>query len=230
MEILGYVEGLIYPSHGKERPTISLEIKDGSVRNLFHISKQAVVQFAAVTALVSSLGSLADLEPATARSIDGIQRMATRKGYSVDFIPSNSDKPTLIITPESKLLKAEESWVGGEFYFYGEVTTAGGKQDASIRLDTEEYGLLTISTDKDFLSKIEENLLYHECAVRATGRQDVNNGEIDKASLKLIDFVDYNPRFDESYINELVKQGASSWVDVNVDEYLDELRGRKAYV
>ena len=222
--ILGYAGGLLYPTSGKSRPTISLEIKDGSVRNIFHTSKQAVVQFAAMTALVSSTGSLSGLDLETAKSIDGIQKMSIQKGYSIDFRPSTTDKPTLSITPTTKLLIEKETWADGEFYFYGKITTAGGKQGASIKIDTEEHGLLTISTSKDFLSEIKENLLYHNCGIRATGRQNVNTDEIDKASLELEEIIDYSPSFDEDYMKSLVKKGTESWKGINSEQYLNKLR------
>lgn len=68
----------------------------------------------------------------------------------------------LMITSKSKLMRTQNIWVDAEFYFYGTLTNAGGKNKANIHLDTDNLGSLTIQTDREFLSEKEENLLYKD--------------------------------------------------------------------
>ena len=71
----------------------------------------------------------------------------------------------------------------------------------------------------------EENLLYKEFGVRATGKQNIETGEIDTKTLSLVELIDYNPKFDNAYLNSLIKKAKKSWKDINPDEWLLNLRG-----
>jgi len=44
--------------------------------------------------------------------------------------------------------------VDAEFYFYGVLTNAGGKNKVNIHLDTEEFGSLTIHSRAEFIFSI----------------------------------------------------------------------------
>ena len=61
--------------------------------------------------------------------------------------------------------------------------------------------------------------------VRASGKQNVESGEIDARSLRLIELVDYDPKFDSDYLNDLISKAKKSWKGVNPDEWLMNLRG-----
>ena len=61
--------------------------------------------------------------------------------------------------------------------------------------------------------------------VRASGKQNVESGEIDTRSLRLIELVDYDPKFDSDYLNDLISKAKKSWKGVNPDEWLMNLRG-----
>ena len=89
--------------------------------------------------------------------------------------------------------------------------------------------MLTIATEKGILEGLENNLLYHNCGVRAKGRQNIATGEIDRHSLVLVSLVDYNPKFDENYLNRLIKKAASTFKGIDADELINELRGRGTY-
>ena len=88
--------------------------------------------------------------------------------------------------------------------------------------------MIVISTDKDTLRSEERNLLYKEYGVRARGLQNALTGELDKSSFKLVEILDYTPAFDESYINGLINKVGDKFKDVDVDEYISELRGSYA--
>ena len=110
-------------------------------------------------------------------------------------------------------------------YFYGTLTNAGGKNKANIHLDTEEFGSITLSTDKGFIMDQEENILYKKYGVRALGKQNIETGDLDKSSLTLLELIDYSPKFDQTYLNSLIKKAKSRWADVDPDEWLSEIRG-----
>ena len=41
--------------------------------------------------------------------------------------------------------------------------------------------------------------------------------------------VDYEPKFDENYLNKLIKKASSVFDGVDADDLMNELRGREVY-
>ena len=229
-EILTYAENLLYPNSSRtERPTISYEMKEGSVIHRFWTSLQGVVAFSAVMSIVAESNSLDGLELRTAEAVESIQKVAREKGYDIEFSSSRSNGVKLSITAQTDFKRTEKVWAESEFYFYGKVQGAGGKTDAAIKIDVRGKGLLTIATEKGILEGLENNLLYHNCGVRAKGRQNIATGEIDRHSLVLVSLIDYEPKFDENYLNGLIKKASPAFKGIDVDELMNELRGREAY-
>lgn len=223
--MLENIEDILYPNKKKDRPVISYHIEEGSVRNIFRTSVQAVVQFAAVASLITRSGSIDSLELPTAKAIENIQKQALAKNYSFEVKTSDSDKVLLNISPETKYIRSANLWVDAEFYFYGVLTNAGRKTHANIHLDTKEAGSLTIDAEKEFLTNIQTNLLYKEYGVRVRGKQNVETGEIDKSSLILLELIDYSPRYDEQYLNNLIANASHKFNGMDADKWLAELRG-----
>ena len=58
-----------------------------------------------------------------------------------------------------------------------------------------------------------------------SGKQNIESGEIDTRSLKLIELIDYDPKFDSDYLNDLISKAKKSWKGINPDEWLLNLRG-----
>lgn len=230
-DILTYAESLLYPNTPRAiRPVISYEMKEGSVVHRFWTSLQGVVAFTAVMSVVGESKTLDGLDLKTAEAVEGIQKIAREKDYTVEFASSRNTQIGLIINAQTDFRRTEKVWAESEFYFYGQVQSAGGKTDAAIKIDVKGKGLLTIATEKNILEGLEKNLLYHNCGVRVKGRQNIETGEIDRHSLTLVSLVDYEPKFDENYLNKLIRKAAPVFEGVDVDVWLNELRGRSAYV
>jgi len=131
----------------------------------------------------------------------------------------------LKINPSTKFFRTENTWVDAEFYFYGILKDAGGKSKANIHIDTSDYGYLSIETGEEFLKEREDNLLYKNYGVRATGKQNMDTGEVDTKSLKLVELIDYNPKFDNDYLKTLINKAKNNWKGIDADEWLLNLRG-----
>jgi len=223
--ILQNVEDLLYPTNKKDRPIITYDIKEGSVRHLFKTTIQTVIGFSAVLSQVQANESIDFLELKTARAIENIQNLSRQKNYEFQIKTSINDSSELTINPSTQFVRTENIWVDAEFYFYGILKDAGGKSKANIHLDTDDFGYLSIETGEQFLKEREENLLYKKFGVRAKGKQNIETGEIDTKSLYLIELIDYQPKFDNEYLNSLIKKAKQSWKNVNPDEWLLNLRG-----
>jgi len=117
-------------------------------------------------------------------------------------------------------------WADAEFYFYGKITNAGGKDKANIHVQTDDEGTLRIETPIEFLEKQEENILYKTFGIRARGKQHSETGEIDKSSLRFVEITDYNTRFDDVYLNNLIMKASAKWKHIqDPDAWLREMRG-----
>jgi hypothetical protein len=223
--ILQNVEDLLFPNSKRDRPLITYDIKEGSVRHIFKTPIQYIIGFSAILGQIQDSNSIDFLDLKTARAIENIQELSLEKNYEFQFITSVKDTVELTITPQTRFFRTENTWVDAEFYFYGVLTIAGGKTKANIHLNTKEYGSLIIDTDKDFLRGREENLLYKEFGVRVKGKQNLETGEMDTKSLRLLELVDYSPKYDENYLNTLIAKARQSWKGIDSDDWLSKVRG-----
>lgn len=223
--LLQDVEDLLYPNHKKDRPVISYAIEEGSVNHIFKTPMQYVLGFSAVLGQVQESNSLDFLDLKTARAFENIQQLSQQKNYEFQFSTSLKKEVELKIHPNSQFFRTENTWVDAEFYFYGVLKDAGGKTKANIHLDTDEYGYLAIETDSPFLMGQKENLLYKKFGVRAKGKQNLETGEVDTKSLKLVELINYNSTFDSDYLNALINKAKKTWKGINTDEWLSNVRG-----
>ena len=151
--ILQNVEDLLYPANKKDRPIITYDIQESSVRHIFKTSIQAVIGFSAILAQVETNKSIDFLESKTALALENIQNLALQKNYEFQIKTSLKEDYELIINPSTKFFRTENMWVEAEFYFYGILRDAGGKSKANIHLDTQDYGYLSIETGESFLKE-----------------------------------------------------------------------------
>lgn len=224
-ELLGNVEDLLYPGAKKGRPTIAYDVRGGSVNHIFKTSMQAVIGLSAILTQVADQQNVDFLEYKTARAIENIQKLAVEKNYRFELKTSLNEEYELVVTPKTRYYLSQNYWADAEFYFYGVLKDAGGKTKANIHLDTADHGYLSIETGEEFLKNQEANLLYKKYGVRAVGKQNVSTGEIDTKSLHLIELIDYEPAFDQDYLNRLIQKAKSRLKGIDADEWLNDLRG-----
>ena len=226
ISMLENAEDLLYPGDKKERPTISYKIEEGSVKHILKTSIQYIIGFNAVIGQINQSQNIDFLDVSTAKAFENIQGMAMRKGYVFTLKTSLENTHEIRIDHSTRFIRTEAIWADAEFYFYGKVTNAGGKDKANIHLLSEEYGTIRIQTPISFLEQYEENLLYKTFGVRATGKQHSETGEVDTASLKFIELLDYQPKYDEQYLNELINKASGNWSSIkDKDSWLREIRG-----
>lgn len=226
ISILQNVEDLLYSGDKKNRPIISYDIQQGSVRNIFKTGIQYIVSFNAVLGLISNTGSIDYLDIDTAKAIENLQELAIKKDFSFDITTSIEKSNIIHIDKFTEYKRTEAIWADAEFYFYGKITNAGGKDKANIHLLTDEYGTVRIQTPITFLEQQKENILYKSLGIRAKGKQHSENGDIDFTNLDFIELIDYNPIFDEDYLKNLRTKAKNSWLSkINPDEWLRQIRG-----
>jgi len=224
--IIDNVERILFPHDRKNRPTISYEIKEGSIKHIFKTSLQAIIGFNAILGQIQQKNNLEFLEYTTAQAFHALQETAKKQNYKFDISTSLETSSHLIIDSTTNYLLPECEWVEAEFYFYGDITNMGGKSKPNVHVSAPGIGSFIIETPKNVLSEYSGNPLYKPLGVRAIGRQNPVTGELDPGSLKFKDFVDYLPKYDEKYLNSLMDKAEETWVDIDdPDEWLHELRG-----
>lgn len=226
ISILENAEKLLYPNDRNNRPTISYSIEKGSVRHIFKTSIQYIIAFNAIIGQVHQVHSIDFLDVLTAKAFENIQDIASKRNYNFSIKTSLENSNEIIIDNKTNYKRTEAVWVDAEFYFYGKVTNAGGKDKANIHIVTEDLGTLRIQTPIIFLEKYEENMLYKTLGIRAIGKQHSETGEIDVTTLKFIELVDYQPKYDEKYLNALIEKATNNWSKLkDKDAWLREIRG-----
>ena len=226
ISLLENAENLLYPVDKKDRPTISHKIEEGSVRHIFKTSIQSIIGFNALIGQISLSQNIDFLELGTAKAFENIQEIASKRNYTFSIKTSIEKSNELRIDKTTRYYRTEAIWADAEFYFYGKVTNAGGKDKANIHLSTEELGTIRIQTPRSFLEKYDDNLLYRTFGIRAIGKQHSETGEIDTNSIKFIELVDYQPKYDEEYLKTLREKAKKSWLgSINPDAWLKEIRG-----
>ncbi len=226
VSVLEQVEGLLFPNDKKERPIISYQLQGGSVRHIFKTAVQYVIGFSALIGQVSQRQTVDFLESATAKAFEAFQDMSIHRGYTFIIRTSETDTSELRIDATTRFYRTEAVWAEAEFYLYGRVTNAGGKDRANIHLQTDEYGVVIVKTPITVLEKIEGNILYKTFGVRVTGRQHTETGELDRSDLRFVELIDYHPDYDEAYLKSLRSKAKKNWLGtVEPNNWLRELRG-----
>lgn len=226
ISILENAENLLYPGDKRDRPTISYNIEAGSVKHILKTSLQYIIGFNAIIGQVNQVRNIDFLDLNTARAFENIQDIAAKKNYVIGIKTSLDPTSEIIIDKSTRYYRTEVIWADAEFYFYGKVTNAGGKDKANIHVYTEEIGTLRIQTPISFLEQYDENLLYKTFGIRVSGKQNSETGEIDTSTLRFIELVDYQPKYDEHYLKSLRDKAKKTWLGgINPDNWLKDIRG-----
>lgn len=225
--LLTRVEPLFYPGKKKDRPIISLKLDEGSVVARLTTLPQGVKTAEGILALVSEHRSLQGLERDTAQAILGLLDWVRKSTCEIRF-RKKSGESLLVLDPATRLEVPEDKWYDVELYLRGTVVDAGGKHVSNLHLQTEDYGLVRIEVDPEYLAGLEENILYKQVVARVTGRKNLAEHKLDLQSLKLLELSilkHYDADSFKSYLNELREKAASHWEDViDVDKWLQEIR------
>ena len=86
--ILQNVEDLLFPNNKKDRPIITYDIQEGSVRHIFKTPIQYIIGFSAILGQIQESNSIDFLDLKTARAIENIQQLAQQKNYEFQFTTS----------------------------------------------------------------------------------------------------------------------------------------------
>ncbi|HAI76707.1 MAG TPA: hypothetical protein DCM08_10710 [Microscillaceae bacterium] len=226
ISILENAESLLNPDANKNRPTISYSIESGSVRHILKTTIQYIIGFNAIIGQINQNQTIDFLEPSTAKAFEFFQNIASKSNYQFTIKTSLDSSNEVRLDRTTNFKRKEAVWVEAEFYFYGKITNAGGKDKANIHVNTENLGLITINTPISFLEEYQDNLLYKTLGIRAVGKQNSETGEIDTSTLQFVQLIDYEQKYDSDYLSDLRDKAKKNWLSkINADSWLKEIRG-----
>jgi hypothetical protein len=223
-EMISDVETFLYPNRTAkaERPHIAYKIEEGSARHLFYLPISGVLLFNALGSEIMKRGNIDFLDPKQAAVIDKFQRKAAENNFEISFVSSSSEAPILTINKSTAYFKVTASYIETEFILYGKINEEGGN-NPNFHLVTKEYGRLVVSATEQQLLEGEKRL-FKVYGVRAKGKQNLSDGK--PYDLKLIDYITYNPNYDEHKLDLLIQRASVQWNSVaNVDAWLQQIRG-----
>lgn len=157
--------------------------------------------------------------------IERWQKVARQAGGVAFRITAPALERPLIIDERSDYRADDaDQWVVVERYVRGEIQNLGGAKavNAHVRLPTGV--LLTVATDRTVLKNDTHNRLYKQAMLRIKARYNVLTQELRDA--QLIEFVEYEPQFDEADMDRLTRRGAQAWKDVgDAAAWVEDFRG-----
>jgi hypothetical protein len=204
----------------------TVSVQDGSYRLNIGLSTSLLgpiendIKRLAETQLVDGV------DPIRAKVVQEWQESARKHPDREYFLAGSRDSSYVLrISKDSNFKsKSEDSWVSVEKYLYGIIVDAGGATASNIHLKTSDSeGILKIDASRQMLREETTNRLYHDALLRVVGRQNLRTGELQ--GLQLIEFADYQPRFDETAFKVFVEKGTKAWAGVeNASRWVEDLR------
>lgn len=225
-ELLSDVELLLFPNKVErdERPKVSYELQEGSIKNIFHLPLAKAIMFTALMTEVGSRGTIDLLDSKAANIIDKWQRKAYESGREYRITSSvSSDIPFIKINRQTEFIAPQSNLVDTSLYLYGKIYEEGGLQKVNLHILTDRYGKLTVKATEEQLTS-GENKLFKVYGLWVKGKQDIQTGEL--KNLELIDYLTYQPDYEDLSLQKLIKKASTNWKKVkNKDAWLSELRG-----
>jgi hypothetical protein len=157
--------------------------------------------------------------------IERWQKLArSQHGISFRLSAPSLARPVVIDAQTDFRADDADQWVRVERYVRGEIQDLGGAVKANAHVRLPDGTSLTVSTDREVLRTDTVNRLYKPAMLRVQALYNVLTRELKDA--RLLEFVQYEPRFDEGELERLNRRGAQAWKDVgDAAAWVDELRG-----
>jgi hypothetical protein len=225
-ELLSDVETLLFPTKPEkdQRPKVSYDVQEGSVKNMFYTPISKVIMFTALMSEVEKQGNLEILDVKAAKIIDKWQKKVYHSGRQYLIASSTSDGRSFFsITKETQFISAETTWVDTSLYVYGKIYEEGGLNNINLHIVSDRYGKLPVKATEEQLTS-GENKLFKVYGLWVKGKQNIKTGEL--LELELIDFLRYERKYDDIALQSLIKKATINWKDISdKDAWLNEIRG-----
>lgn len=222
-EIISDVETFLYPSRQekKSRSQISLDIEQGSSRNIFYLPISSVILFNGLISEIKARDSINFLDYKRQSIIYKFQTKAKSSDYSFELINSLSPESSLTINNKTEFQLTALDYFESEFYLYGEIYQEGGR-NPNLHINTKEFGNLTVSASKEQLLQGEKKI-YKTYGLKVSGKKNIEDKTV--YDLILIDYIEYEPVFNRNLLNDIINKASINLNKIkNVDDWVLNLK------
>lgn len=221
-DFISDIETFLYPNRKEKRnrPHISYEILEGSVKHQFFLPITAVILFNGLTTEIKNRRNLDFLDYKRQYIIDKFQKKAIEKGYIIEFNNSIS-KNSLIIDYTTSFIMIAPRFYESEFYLYGEIYQEGGK-NPNLHISTKKYGNLTIAATKEQIMDGDKKT-YKPYGIKVRGKKDFENKRL--SDLELVEFIPHKPVFSKTLLDKVIEKAATNLDKItDVDVWLNDIK------
>ena len=222
-EFMSDVESFLYPNRKEKqnRPHISYDIEEGSIKHKFFLPITAVILFNGLTNEIRNRNNLDFLDYKRQSIIDKFQKKAIKESYTIEFNNSISEKPSLVIDYSTNFEMITPTFYESEFYIYGEIYQEGGKTP-NLHISTKKYGNLTIAATKEQIMDGEKKT-YKPYGIKVRGKKSFEDDK--PTDLELVEFIQYTPVFNKPLLEKIIKKASVNLSKItNVDAWIDDLK------
>ena len=222
------VEDLVVGSQkGLKLSGAKVRVEEGSYKLKVVLTATLLASFGPDLERLNRQDSLGEIDPERGKII---QRWQARAKSDPDLqyeVSSAGEHPIKVRVTNSTDYRAGKTtpWVVVEQYLFGRIVDMGGAQKANVHLALEGTGrILIVGASEDFLREQKHNRLYRKALLRVRAEQHTRTGEL--RNVRLLDFEDYDPGYNEQELAKFIEEGTKAWADVpDAAAWVRDLRG-----
>ncbi|OMP13069.1 hypothetical protein COLO4_02333 [Corchorus olitorius] len=110
--------------------------------------------------------------------------------------------------------------------YWGRLLIWGGVNKPNIHFVLNDGVPLVVSADKSKIAEEDRNWIYREALLHVKAEENLSTGQLRKVTL--LNFEDYDPRYNDDDFRAMTLKGESAWADVkDASAWVDEIRGNK---
>lgn len=206
------------------REPITINYEEGSTKIIAFISMLWAAPIG------NDLNSIQDknLEQSNPKRVEIVQKWQQKclenETFSIDLTLGDNEFSLHIDNNTDFLLENSVEFQEEEVYLYGKVTEIGGKTNTNIHLDTEEYGLIRIDTERSFIEQDDINRVYKMACIRAKVYRSIYTGELRERKATFIELIKHNPKLDTDKLNNFIKEATPTLKELPKD-WVRQIRG-----
>jgi hypothetical protein len=217
------VETFLYPDkkEKRNRPNISYNLEEGSVKHKFFLPISAVILFNGLIGEMKNRNNLDFLDYKRQSIIDKFQKKAIQEGYKIEFSNSMANNASLIIDGSTNYEMIAPTYIESEFYLYGEIYQEGGKKP-NLHISSSNYGNITVSATKEQIMDGEKKT-YKPYGIKVRGKKNLEDNSL--SDLVLLEYIQYQPVFNPSLLDKVIDRASENLNKIqNVDAWLNDIK------
>lgn len=219
---------IMMPRENDKANTVTYSMEKGSVINHFKGASAGAIALA-LSGVISTGSINASTDERLANGIEALQNFSKANNFNLDISSELNTNEVLQITPETNFKKEERRIYDTGLILYGTIVDAGGSKNPNIHLKTNEYGVVKIKVDKDYLAQIKDNILYKVYGIKVKAKKYYPSFEFVSGSIELVDMFDFSIETRKKNFEKLSNYITDNKIFEDAEDYLNKIRERGVY-